>query len=211
MGEGGTGGGRGGVRVGWVVGKEGERKEGDFVLLWCSFWLWTRSSWMPFPLLFDAAVWPSIWPCSLVQAWSGMRLLFDRWSHGNQPRWASLDKPILCLHIPCVDFRTRVSSSQRLLPCSPPKVQSAPQCNTLDCVRSYHNVWSFLGMHDVIWNVNGFFLGQYPSSSPLRLRGTFALVVYWLVEMGLSFLEETDAWVWVLGGRLVGYPTLGFS
>ena len=101
-------------------------------MLWCSFWIWTRSSWMPFPLLFEAAVWPSVWPCSLVQAGSGMRLLFDWWSHGNQPRWASLDKPILCLHIPCVDVCTKVSSSRRLIPCSPPKVQSAPQwlCQT---------------------------------------------------------------------------------
>ena len=40
---------------------------------------------MPFPLLFEAAVWPSVWPCLLVRAWSGMRLLFDRWSHDNQP------------------------------------------------------------------------------------------------------------------------------
>ena len=115
------GGGGGGVI------KEGERKEGDFLMLWCSFSLWTRPRWIPFPLPFEAAAWPSVWPCSLVQTWSGMRLLFDRWSHDNQPRWASLDKPILCLHISCVDSRTGVSSSWKLLPCSPPKVQSAPQ------------------------------------------------------------------------------------
>ena len=101
-------GGKGGVGVGWGVGKERERKEGDFVML------------------FEAVVWPSVWPCSLVQAWSGIRLLFDRWGHDNQPRWASLDKPILCVHIPWVDSHTGVSSSRRLLPCSP-KVQSAPQ------------------------------------------------------------------------------------
>ena len=37
VGEGGRGWGKGGVEVGWGVGKEGERKEGDFVILWCSF------------------------------------------------------------------------------------------------------------------------------------------------------------------------------
>ena len=33
----GGGWGKGGGGVGWGVGKEEERKEGDFVMLWCSF------------------------------------------------------------------------------------------------------------------------------------------------------------------------------
>ena len=74
--DGGDGGreGDGGGRVGsgWGVGKEGERKEGDLVMLWCSVWLWTGSSWMSFPLLFEAGGWPSVWPCLLVQVWSGI-------------------------------------------------------------------------------------------------------------------------------------------
>ena len=107
--------GQGGGEVGWGVGKEVERKEDDFVMLWCSFYIWTRSSWMPFPLLFEAAVWPSVWLYSLVQAWSGMRL-FDRWSHDNQPRWASLDKSIFCLHIPCVDAQRAAQARCMILP-----------------------------------------------------------------------------------------------
>ena len=135
-----------------IVGKEGERNKGDCVMLWCSFWLWARSNWMPFLLLFEATVWPSFWPCSLIPTWSGMRLLYDRRSHDNQSRWASLDKLILCLCIPYVDSRYGVSSSRRLLPCSPPKAQSAPQWwHNDNCVAPHHNVWSFLGMHDVMW------------------------------------------------------------
>ena len=209
VGEGGRGWGKGGVGVGWGVGKQGERKEGDLVMPWCSFWLWTRSNWMPFPLLFEAAVWPSVWPCLLVQAWSGMRLLFDRWSHDNRPRWASLDKPILCLHIPCVDSRTGVSSSRRLLPCSSPKVQSAPQwwhawlCRTISqCLVIPGYALCDVGSVELL-------LGQQPSSSPLQLRGTFALVVCWLVEVGPLLLGGN--WCMVLCGLLVSHPTLGFS
>ena len=152
------------------VCKEGERKEGDVVTLWCSFWLWTRSNWMPFPLLFVAAVWLSIWPCLFVQAWLGMRLLFHQWSRDNQPRWASLDKLVLCLHIPCVDSHSRVSSFPRLLLYSPPKVQWAQQwwhawlCRTISqrlVVPGY--AWYDVASEELL-------LGQQLSSSPLRLR-----------------------------------------
>ena len=40
------------------------------------------------------------------------------------------------------------------------------------------------------------------------------LLPLWFADLsrwGLSFLEETDVWFWVLGGLLVGHPTLGFS
>ena len=233
VGKGGTGEGWG--MGGWwvvvwgcVVGKEGERHEGDFVMLWCSFWLWTRSNCMPFPLLWDTLYalegigmevvgkggtgeGPSAWPCSLVEACSGIRLLFNRWSHDNQPPWASLDKSILCLHIPCVDSRTEVSSSRRLLPCSPPKVQSAPQwwrawlCRTISqCLVIHGYARCDSGSEEILF-------GQQASSSPVRLWGTFALWFADLPRWGLSFFEETDAWVWVSGGLLVGHPTLGFS
>ena len=177
-------------------GYEEERMEGNFVMLWCSFWLWTRSSWVPFPLLFEAAVWSSVWPCSLVQAWSGMRLLFDRWSHDNQPRWVSLDKPTLCLHIPCVDSRNGISSSRRLPPCSP-KVQSAPQWWHAGLCRSQCLVVTGYARCDVeseelLW-------GQQPSSNPLWLRGAFALVVCWLVEMGRLLLGGKWCMGWGLG------------
>ena len=199
------------VGVGWGVGKEGNRKEGDFVTLWWSFWLWTRSSWMSFPLLFDAAVWPSVWPCSLVRAWSGMILLFNRRSHDNQPPWASRDKPILCLHIQCVDSRTGVSSSRRLLPSSPPKVQSVPQwwpawlCRTISqCLVVPVYARCDLGSEE-------FLLGQQPSFSPLPLRRTFALVVCWLVELVPLLLGGKWCMGSGLGGQLVGDPTLGFG
>ena len=31
------------------------------------------------------------------QVWSGMRLLFVKWNHDNQPRGASFGKPVLCI------------------------------------------------------------------------------------------------------------------
>ena len=137
-----------------------------------------------FPLLFEAAVCPYVWSGSLVQVWSGMSLLFDWWSHDNQPRWASLDKPILCLHIPCVPSHAGVSSSWMLLPCSPPKVQSAPQWwHTWLCqTKSQYLVVPGFAQCDV--GSEELLLGQQSSSSPLWLWGTFALVVCWLVEAG---------------------------
>ena len=39
-----------------------------------------------FMLLIEAVGWPSVWSCSLVRAWSAMRLLFD-----TQVGWTSLD------------------------------------------------------------------------------------------------------------------------
>ena len=165
---------------------------------------------MPFPLLFEAAVWPSVWPCLLVRAWSGMRLLFDRWSHDNQPRWASLDKPILCLRIPCVVSRTGVSFSRRLLPCSPPMVQPAPQwwrvwlCQTISqCLVVPGYARCDVGSEELL-------LGQQPSSSPLQLRGTFALVVCWLVEVGPLLFGGNWCVVLGLGWAARWPPYTGF-
>ena len=150
---------------------------------------------MSFPLLFDAAVWPSVWPCSLVRAWSGMILLFNRRSHDNQPPWASLDKPILCLHIPCVDFRTGVSSSGRLLRCSPPKVQSVPLWWRAWLCRTISQYLVVPGYARCDVGSEELLLGQQPSFSPLPLRGTFALVVCWHVELGPLVLRGN----WCMG------------
>ena len=56
-----------------------------------------------------------------------------------------------------------------------------------------------------MWEVKSFFLGQQPSSSPLQLRGTFALVVCWLVEVGPLLLGGN--WCMVLGlGWVARWP-----
>ena len=166
---------------------------------------------MPFPLLFEAAVLPSVRPCLLVRAWSGMRLLFDRWSHDNQPRWASLDKPILCVGIPCVVSRTRVSFSRRLLPCSPPMIQWAPQwwrawlCQTISqCLVVPGYARCDVGSEELL-------IGQQPSSSPLQLRGTFALVVCWLVEVGPLLLGGNWCMVLGVGWAACWPPYTGFQ
>ena len=140
-----------------------------------------------------------------------MRLLFDRWSHDNQPRLASLDKPILCLRIPCVVSRTSVSFSRRLLPCSPPMVQSAPQwwrawlCQIISqCLVVPGYARCDVGSEELL-------LSQLPSSSPLQLRGTFALVVCWLVEVGHLLFGGNWCMVLGLGWAARWPPYTGFQ
>ena len=140
-----------------------------------------------------------------------MRLLFDRWSHDNQPRWAPLDKPDLCLRIPCVVSRTEVSLSRRLLPCSPPMVQSAPQwwrawlCQTVSqCLVVPRYARCDVGSEELL-------LGQQPSSSPLHLWGTFALVVCWLVEVGPLLLGGNWCMALGLGWAARWPPYTGFQ
>ena len=190
--------GEGGGRVGWGVGKEGERKEGDFVMLWCSFWLWTRSSWMPFPLLFEAAVWPSVWPCLLVRAWSGMRLLF-RPMKPQQPTSMGITwhaHPLSSHSMRRFSYRSLFLSKASSMFSSHGTVSSTmmtPLTVSDHITMSGHSSRCGVGSEELL-------LGQQPSSSPLQLRGTFALVVW-----GLS-LEETDAWFYVLGRLLVPPP-----
>ena len=63
--------------------------------------------------------------------------------------------PILCLHIPCIDSHNRVFYPSFLV--FLPRYNQFNNDDTLDCVGSYHNVWSFLGMHDVMWEVKSLF------------------------------------------------------
>ena len=87
---------------GWQLGRVRVRKKRDkgaAILVWYFvFGLKNRSCWTPFPFLIEATEWPSMQPWSLIQPRSGMRLFFG--NYGNQPRWASLGKPALCLEIP---------------------------------------------------------------------------------------------------------------
>ena len=83
--------------------------------------------------------------------------------------------------------------------------QGTVSSTMIDCVGSYHNVWSFLGMHDVMWEVKSFFRVSchlpVPFSSEELLPLRFADLLRW----GLS-LEETETWVRVLGGLLASHP-----
>ena len=150
-------GGWGGVGVEWWVKKE--REEGG---RYCHDEVLFLTAWCPFYCCLKLLCGPP----SGLQAWSGMRMLLDRLGHDNQPRWASH-----YLHFPWVDSHTRVSSFHVIIP----RYSQLNNNDVLDCVRPYHNVWLFMSMRDM--GSEKLLLDELPSSSPLRLQGTFALVV----------------------------------
>ena len=140
-----------------------------------------------------------------------MRLLFDWWSHDSKPRWASLVKPVLCLHIPCIDSHNGVSSSQRLHPCSSPKVLSVQQwwhawlyCDISQCLVISVYAWCDVGSEELL-------LGQLPSSSSLQLRGNFAFVVCRLDEVGPLLLGGNWCMDLGLGWAARWLPCTGFQ
>ena len=111
----------------------------------------------PSPLLIEAVVWPCVWRFLFIQTWSGMGLLFDRWSHDNQPQWASLDKPIRFTFHVYILIMFRVFFPLEGFSHVLPRYGQFNNDDMLDWARPCHNVWSLLSMHDVIWKVKRFF------------------------------------------------------
>ena len=132
------------------------------------------------------------WCCGGREGERGRRAILS-WCGALSDFWPNPDKPILCLHFPCVDSRNGVSSSWKLLPCSTSRVHSVQQwwhawlCRIVSqCKVVPGYVRCDVGSEELL-------LGQLPSCSPTRLRGTSALLFAVLSRWGLSFVEKTDA------------------